>query len=65
MKLQVETSPFILYIICIIQEFENIWPDLDLVCDDGTLGDTVESRLGSTVIDLSQQGKYKMIRQGW
>jgi len=50
------------------QEFKELWPELNLVLDGGKIeGDTGEggeSRTGSTVIDLSQQGKFKIIRQG-
>lgn len=46
------------------QEFHELWPHLDLICDGGQLGDTEFSRRGSTVIDLSVRGKYKIIRDG-
>ena len=32
--------------------------------DGGSLGDTEESRLGSTVVDLSVAGQYRIIRDG-
>lgn len=47
-----------------IQEFEDLWPHLDLVFDGGQLGDTDFSRRGSTVVDLSVRDKYKIIRDG-
>ncbi|KAK3098007.1 hypothetical protein FSP39_015257 [Pinctada imbricata] len=47
-----------------VQEFEDLWPKLDKVFDGGALGDTFHSRQGSTVVDLSTQGKYKVIRDG-
>ncbi|XP_074656327.1 threonylcarbamoyl-AMP synthase-like isoform X2 [Tubulanus polymorphus] len=47
-----------------IQEFKDIWPKLDMVCDGGILGDTLESRAGSTVVDLSKQGQFKIVREG-
>lgn len=47
-----------------IQEFKNLWPQLDIVFDGGELGDTFHSRAGSTVVDLSVQGTYKIIREG-
>lgn len=47
-----------------IQEFEDLWPQLDLVFDGGQLGDTDFSRRGSTVVDLSVRNKYKIIRDG-
>ena len=46
------------------QEFQYLWPKLDLVFDGGCLGNTEESRLGSTVVDLSVNGQYKIIRDG-
>jgi len=50
--------------IYIIQEFSELWPQLDLVCDGGPLGDTECSRSGSTVVNLSVKGKYTIIRDG-
>eukprot|EP00794_Sanderia_malayensis_P000388 gene388-1022_t len=47
-----------------VTEFSHLWPKLDLVFDGGCLGNTEESRLGSTVVDLSVEGKYKIIRDG-
>jgi len=37
---------------------------LDVVFDGGLLGNTHESRLGSTVVDLSVKGQYRVIRDG-
>ena len=50
--------------ILLLQEFKYLWPKLDVVFDGGCLGETEESRLGSTVIDLSIPGQYKIIRDG-
>lgn len=47
-----------------VQEFEELWPKLDRIFDDGMLGDTFHSRQGSTVVNLSQKGYYKIIREG-
>ncbi|ESO82531.1 hypothetical protein LOTGIDRAFT_134383, partial [Lottia gigantea] len=47
-----------------IKEFEDLWPNLDLIVDGGMLGNCQASRLGSTVVDLSLVGKYDIIRQG-
>lgn len=47
-----------------IQEFENLWPKLDLICDGGTIESCACSRQGSTVIDLSVPGKFKVLRDG-
>uniref|UniRef100_A0A1A7ZAI2 Threonylcarbamoyl-AMP synthase n=1 Tax=Nothobranchius furzeri TaxID=105023 RepID=A0A1A7ZAI2_NOTFU len=46
-----------------VQEFQELWPKLAVVVDGGPIGD--QSRLGSTVIDLSVLGKYRIIRPGW
>ncbi|XP_033739750.1 yrdC domain-containing protein, mitochondrial-like [Pecten maximus] len=47
-----------------VEEFSELWPMLDLVVDGGMLGNTTESRQGSTVVDLSQTGVYRIIRDG-
>lgn len=47
-----------------IQEFENLWPKLDLICDGGIIESNARSRQGSTVIDLSVPGKFKVLRDG-
>ncbi|KAF4103631.1 yrdC domain-containing protein, mitochondrial [Onychostoma macrolepis] len=43
-------------------EFEDLWPSLAVVVDGGPIGD--KSRLGSTVVDLSVCGRYRIIRPG-
>uniref|UniRef100_A0A8C6TGD3 Threonylcarbamoyl-AMP synthase n=1 Tax=Neogobius melanostomus TaxID=47308 RepID=A0A8C6TGD3_9GOBI len=43
-------------------EFQELWPKLAVVVDGGPIGD--QSRLGSTVVDLSVLGKYRIIRPG-
>ncbi|KAF5899422.1 yrdC domain-containing protein, mitochondrial isoform X2 [Clarias magur] len=45
-----------------VHEFEELWPSLALVVDGGPIGDL--SRLGSTVVDLSVPGRYRIIRPG-
>ncbi|XP_045900347.1 yrdC domain-containing protein, mitochondrial isoform X1 [Micropterus dolomieu] len=45
-----------------VHEFEELWPKLAVVVDGGPIGD--QSRLGSTVVDLSVLGKYRIIRPG-
>lgn len=45
-----------------VHEFEELWPKLSVVVDGGPIGD--QSRLGSTVVDLSALGKYRIIRAG-
>lgn len=49
-----------------VQEFQDLWPQLSLVVDGGPVGNIMspESRLGSTVVDLSVPGKYSIIRPG-
>ena len=42
-------------------EFEPLWPRLGGVVDAGRLSD---SRAGSTVVDLSSQGVYRIVRDG-
>ncbi|KAG8451484.1 hypothetical protein GDO86_003623 [Hymenochirus boettgeri] len=48
------------------QEFRDLWPKLSLVVDGGPIGDlsSPECRLGSTVVDLSEPGKFTIIRNG-
>ena len=53
-----------IYLIIHTQEFQDLWKHLDLICDEGPLADTNLSRSGSTVVDLSVQRKYKIIRGG-
>nr|XP_020445713.1 yrdC domain-containing protein, mitochondrial [Monopterus albus] len=45
-----------------VHEFQDLWPRVALVVDGGPIGD--QSRLGSTVVDLSVLGKYRIIRPG-
>lgn len=47
-----------------IEEFKELWPKLSGIFDHGKLGVTEENRLASTVIDLSQPGRYVIIREG-
>lgn len=47
-----------------VKEFESLWPHLALVFDGGRIGDTEEARLGSTIVDLSSHGTYKVVRNG-
>ncbi len=51
---------------CPLQEFHELWPQLDLVVDGGRIkeNECVESRRGSTVINLSQPGRFTIIRRG-
>ncbi len=47
-----------------IGEFSELYPKLSCIFDGGTLGLTETSRQGSTIVDLSKQGYYKIIRPG-
>lgn len=47
-----------------VNEFQELWPQLGAVFDGGQLGLSEEQRAASTVIDLSEAGKFKIIRQG-
>ncbi|XP_067946327.1 threonylcarbamoyl-AMP synthase-like [Watersipora subatra] len=46
------------------QEFQELWPYLDVIYDGGTLGHSESHRLGSTVVNLSQTGFFTIIRPG-
>ena len=47
-----------------VEEFQGLHAKLHSVFDGGRLSDSEEARLGSTVIDLSIPGAYKIIRNG-
>ncbi|XP_076059204.1 threonyl-carbamoyl synthesis 1 [Oratosquilla oratoria] len=47
-----------------VAEFEELWPSLHTVYDGGKLGEANECRTGSTIVDLSQPGSYRIIRRG-
>ena len=47
-----------------VEEFSDLHTSLELVCDGGRLSDSEEARLGSTVVDLSQEGSFTIIRAG-
>uniref|UniRef100_A0A2L2Y8T4 Threonylcarbamoyl-AMP synthase n=1 Tax=Parasteatoda tepidariorum TaxID=114398 RepID=A0A2L2Y8T4_PARTP len=47
-----------------IKEFKELWPSLDLIVDGGILGQVDPKRLGSTIIDLSVKGHFKVWRSG-
>ncbi|CAH0386344.1 unnamed protein product [Bemisia tabaci] len=46
------------------EEFRDLWDQLAAVFDGGKIGKSSASRAGSTVIDLSELGKYKIVREG-
>jgi len=45
-----------------INEFQSIWPQIDLIVDGGTLASN--DRRGSTIVDLSERGFYHIQRYG-
>ncbi|UYV67756.1 YRDC, partial [Cordylochernes scorpioides] len=47
-----------------VEEFRSLWPSIDLILDGGKLTCSELNRKGSTVVDLSQPGFYKIIRDG-
>lgn len=47
-----------------INEFRELWKHLGKVFDGGQLGQSEEQRAASTVIDLSEPGKFQVIREG-
>ncbi|XP_067633059.1 threonylcarbamoyl-AMP synthase [Eurosta solidaginis] len=47
-----------------IHEFEAIWPKLGGIFDAGQIGMSEERRFASTVVDLSQPGFFKLVREG-
>ena len=44
-----------------VNDFENLWQHCACVYDGGLLP---SGRAGSTIVDLSKVGKYKIIRPG-
>jgi len=47
-----------------VEDFKDIWSRLDLIVDGGTILESRGSRLGSTVVDLSEAGQVKIVRDG-
>lgn len=47
-----------------ISEFSCLWSHLGAIFDAGTIGQSDYHRAGSTVIDLSVEGYYEIIRKG-
>lgn len=45
-------------------EFLTLWPKLDAIFDGGTIGSSLESRQGSTIVDLTIHNHYSIIRTG-
>jgi tRNA threonylcarbamoyl adenosine modification protein (Sua5/YciO/YrdC/YwlC family) len=47
-----------------IEDFKNLWPSLDLIIDAGPIIQNQGNRNGSTIVDLSVKGEYKIVRDG-
>lgn len=47
-----------------VDEFDDLWPRLDLVVDEGPICGWQGDRGGSTVVDLSQPPHYRIVRDG-
>lgn len=47
-----------------VKAFKELWPDLDAVFDGGRLGAIDPMGLGSTIVDLSIEGSFRIIRNG-
>lgn len=47
-----------------VNEFKHMWPKIDGIFDGGTLGQIDPQRLGSTIIDFSTKGCYRIVRNG-
>lgn len=47
-----------------IEEFKDIWSELDLILDGGVIGLSEQCRKGSTVVNLSVPGSFSIIREG-
>ncbi len=62
--LHVESIPYRCFLL--VQEFKELWPNLDLVVDGGRIveDERVSSRSGSTVVHLATQGAFKIVRNG-
>lgn len=47
-----------------IEDFRELWDDIDLIIDAGPITENNGSRQGSTVIDLTVPGQFKVLRTG-
>ena len=47
-----------------VEEFSKLWPHLQGVFDAGSLASLDPHRLGSTIVDFSQTGRYSILRRG-
>uniref|UniRef100_A0AC34R9H9 Threonylcarbamoyl-AMP synthase n=1 Tax=Panagrolaimus sp. JU765 TaxID=591449 RepID=A0AC34R9H9_9BILA len=47
-----------------IKDFEDLWPCIDLIIDSGPIIQHDFNRAGSTIIDLTDPGKFTFVRLG-
>lgn len=47
-----------------VDEFAYLWPRLDVVLDGGAIAPSPAQRSGSTIVDLSVPGVYRVVRTG-
>lgn len=47
-----------------VEEFKVLWPSLGAVFNGGQLGEIDPERMGSTIIDLSTVGHFRIVRSG-
>lgn len=45
-------------------EFSTLWPKLDAIFDGGLISNSLESRQGSTIVDLTITNHYSILRNG-
>ncbi|KAK4312708.1 hypothetical protein Pmani_015893 [Petrolisthes manimaculis] len=57
-NVSMKTSP-----LC-VAEFTELWNKLHSIYDNGPIGDELNCREGSTIVDLSQPGSYRLVRRG-
>lgn len=47
-----------------VEQFRDLWPQIDGIFDGGPLNENNPKALGSTVIDFSKKGFYTILREG-
>lgn len=63
--LNAQNSIIITRAICNLQEFSTLWPSIDLIFDNGPITEYNLSKSGSTIVNLSEEGYYSIVRDGW
>ena len=53
-----------MYCISLFQDFQDLWPNIDLIVDGGPILQHQSNRDGSTIVDLSIRGKFSLVRLG-